>query len=400
MRTPPEALSEILARAAPLDEELVSLSDALGRVLSRPVRAGRSLPPWDNAAMDGYAVRAREVVPGVPLTVQGVVAAGQVGPPLAPGSALRIMTGAPLPEGADAVIMREEATEEGGRVRFVRSPRPGDHVRRRGEDVAEGSEVLAAGAEIGPGEVGLLAALGRTLVEVHRRPQVSILSTGDELVPADRPLGPGQIVGSNAHALCAQVVQAGGLPRMVPFLPDDPEALRVGFGAALQADVVLSSGGVSVGEFDHVKEVLVGLGVQQHFWQVAMKPGKPLSFGTRQGVLVFGLPGNPASSMVSFELFVRPALRRMLGLPPSAAVRPRVPVRLRTPLQPDRRRVHFVRARLERASDGVLWAQPAAQQGSGMLRSMVGIHALLEVPPGEARLEPETELIAHLLVMV
>jgi molybdopterin molybdotransferase len=215
---PDEACERILDCTEPLHGEIVELQAALFRVLSEPcgVRAQRVLPPWDNSAMDGYAVRAADVAPGQPLPVAGVIAAGHVASaPLQPGTALRIMTGAPLPKGADAVIMREEAEEADGRVRFQRAPSIGQHLRRAGEDIALGDEVLAPGAVLGPGEIGLLAALGRTLVEVHRRPEVAVVSTGDELCPADAAPGPGQIVNSNAHALLAQILEAGGRPRVL-----------------------------------------------------------------------------------------------------------------------------------------------------------------------------------------
>jgi molybdopterin molybdotransferase len=410
MRMPQEALAEILSVVTPLGAEQVELSAALGRVLSQAVRAGRSLPPWDNSAMDGYAVRAADVVAGAPLPVVGVVAAGHPAvEPLRPGHTLRIMTGAPMPAGADAVIMREEAQEQDGQVRFANKPAPGDHIRRAGEDVQDGEEVLPQGARLGPGELGLLASLGRTLVCVHRRPLVAIVSTGDELVPADQPPRPGQIVGSNAHALAAQVQECGAIPWVLPLVPDDREQLGQAFAQALRADVVLSSGGVSVGEFDYVKDVLRELGVKERFWQVDMKPGKPLSFSVApQGAPVFGLPGNPASAMVSFELFVRPALLRLLGhggLAPSARAyalpltRPVALVGLRAAITPDRRRLHFLRARVERDDRG-LWATPASRQGSGMLRSMVGVNALLEIPPGGSPLMPGAEVRAHLLELM
>jgi molybdopterin molybdotransferase len=356
--------------------------------------------------MDGYAVRAADVEVARPLPVVGVIAAGRPAErPLQPGQAMRIMTGAPLPAGADTVIMQEDADEKDGLVRFHSQPVAGQHVRRAGEDLSPGSEVLRPGDELMAGELGLLAAIGRTLVPVHRRPRVAIVSTGDELVPADQPPGPGQIVGSNAHALAAQVVEAGGEPHILPFARDERASLKETFTHALTADVVLSSGGVSVGEFDYVKEVLAELHVVERFWQVAMKPGKPLSFGVGGvggvggGRLVFGLPGNPASSMVSFELFVRPALRRLLGFSGAALTRPVALARLAAEVMPDRRRIHFMRARLVRAG-GALTARPLLHQGSGMLRSLIGVNALLEIPAGPAPLPAGSEVAAHLLALV
>jgi molybdopterin molybdotransferase len=315
------------------------------------------------------------------------------------------MTGAPIPDGADAVVMKEEATEQGGEVRFKLPPPLGQHIRRAGEDIGLGEEVLAAGMAIGPGEIGILAALGRTLIEVYRRPTVAIVSTGDELVGADQPPQPGQIVNSNAHALAAQITEAGGLPRILPIGRDDRQALRQLFVEALQADVVVSSGGVSVGEFDYVREVLAELGAVEEFARVAMKPGKPLTFSRRVGSgahhqLLFGLPGNPASSMVSFELFVRPALRQLQGH--SVVLRPLAQVSLASAVTPDRSRLHFVRALVARSPHRPeeLLALVAKKQGSGMLRSMVGINALLHVPPGPVTLPVGAQLLATLLTAV
>lgn len=409
---PPDvAVRRVLALCAPLPAEEVGLAEAAGRVLFGELRAERQLPPWDNSAMDGYAVRAAEVRPGQPLPVVGVVAAGHAASdPLPPGAALRIMTGAPLPEGADAVIMKEESSESPDGVRFSSAPVVGQHVRRAGEDVRDGDVVLAAGAVLGAGEVGLLAALGRTLVRVHRRPVVAIISTGDELVPADRAPRLGQIVNSNAHALLCQVREAGAVGRVLPIAPDDRAALRAAFAEGLAADVLISSGGVSVGEFDYVKEVLAELGVVEHFSKVAMKPGKPLVCSTfevkgdpcRRRVLVLGLPGNPASSMVSFELFVRPALRRLLGHTEERSHRPLATVRLKSPVPREKGRLHFARALVRRdpADPGVLWASVPERQGSGMLRSMVGINAYLHVPPGPDPLPAGASVQASLLEAV
>jgi molybdopterin molybdotransferase len=393
-----EALARILDRVAPLGAEQVLLDEAAGRVLAETVVAERQLPPWDNSAMDGFAVRAAEVRPGESLPIASTVAAGHAPAPLPVAAVARIMTGAPVPAGADAIVMREDAEEsvEDGRavVRFRISPAPGAHVRRAGEDVAAGAPVLAAGARLRAGEVGLLAALGRTIVRVHRRPRVALLSTGDELVDADRAPGPGQIVGSNAWALAAQCREAGALPTVLPIARDDRAAIRDALAEALTADAVLSSGGVSVGDFDFVRDALSDLGVIEHFWKVAMKPGKPLTFGTRDARPVFGLPGNPASSMVSFELFVRPALRRMLGH--AEVLRPRAPVLLDEGYAHEGRRRHYLRGEVRR--DGALLrARRPGRQGSGMLRSMVGVNALLEIPEDAGVLAAGASVTAVLL---
>ncbi len=402
-----QARELILNLTTPLGSEVVELSKSLDRVLVSDITATRMLPPWDNSAMDGYAVRVADCNEGEPLSVGGTIAAGHpAGQPLPQRTALRIMTGAPIPDGADAVIMREEATEQDGHVRFVKQPRLGQHIRHAGEDVRVGKTVLPAGSHLGPGELGLLAALGRLLVGVHRRPQVAIVSTGDELVTADEQPQSGQIVNSNAHCLLALVERSGGMGRILPIARDNKDDLRRCFDEAFAADVVISSGGVSVGDFDYVKEVFAQLGAKERFFRVAMKPGKPLVFSTiehrgRQ-TLIFGLPGNPASSLVSFELFVYPALRRLLGLPMAEAAHPIALVRLSEPIRPDRERTHFTRALVTRSetSPFELWARPLTQQGSGMLRSLVGMNALIEVPPGEATLPIGSELPASLLAAI
>lgn len=401
-----EARQQVLLQTRPLSAETVELSSALGRVLAQEVRAKRPLPPWDNSAMDGYAVRAAEVSPQTPLQVQATIAAGHpLTEPLLPGAALRIMTGAPLPSGADTVIMREEATEHDGLVRFAKKPRLGQHVRRLGEDVAQSALVLKKGAVIGPGEIGLLAALGKLLVDVHRRPTVAIVSTGDELRTADETPQIGQIVNSNAPCLQALVHQSGGQSRVFPIVSDKPEELTAVFREALSADVVLSSGGVSVGDFDFVRQALSTVGVKQHFGRVAMKPGKPLVFSTfdaEKRTLLFGLPGNPASALVSFVLFVYPALRCLLGFGPENAAYPVASVLLNAKLVPDRERTHFLRAQVTRSREkpDQLWAVPLARQGSGMLSSLCGMNALLEVPPGDGPLQAGSCVLANLLSMV
>ncbi|HNI58832.1 MAG TPA: molybdopterin molybdotransferase MoeA [Pseudomonadota bacterium] len=397
----------ILGLSTPLGPETVELSAASGRILTTDIVSTRQLPPWDNSAMDGYAVRAADVTVGAKLPVSGTIAAGHPAEtPLVAGTAMRIMTGAPMPALADAVIMREEADEADGQVSFRKAPRPGQHVRRAGEDVQPGSTVLLAGALLSAGEIGILAALGRLLVSVHRRPSVAIVSTGDELVRADEQPHSGQIVNSNAHCLLALVEQAGCRGRILPIARDTKEDLQRCFAEAFSADVVISSGGVSVGDFDFVKQVFAELGAKERFFRVAMKPGKPLVFSTVEQhgrlTLLFGLPGNPASSLVSFELFVYPALRRLLGHPVAQAAHPLAMVRIAEPIRPDRERTHFTRALVTRSAvpPYELWAKPLTQQGSGMLRSLVGMNALLEVPPGEASLPAGSELCANLLSVV
>jgi molybdopterin molybdotransferase len=389
MLTVAEARAQILARLSPLGGERVALLEARGRVLAEDVIAGRALPPWDNSAMDGYAVRSADAAPGRTLAVVSTIAAGQLaGRALEAGEAARIMTGAPMPAGADAVIMQEE-TDLGattpGHVRLDAGARPGQHVRRRGEDVREGERVLAAGALVGPGEIGLLAALGRSQLTVVRAARVAIVSTGDELCDLDEPPGPGRIVNSNAHALAAQVAELGAIPVLLPTAKDCREDIAATLAAALAHDVVISSGGVSVGEFDFVKQAMSDVGLEMGFWKVAMRPGKPVAFGVSDlaGRLrpVLGLPGNPASSMVSFELFVRPVLRRLAGHA-EADDRRRERVALGSAYRKEPGRAHYVRARLVAGPtpDAPRVAELLARQGSGMLMSMIHVGALLELP--------------------
>jgi molybdopterin molybdotransferase len=399
MLTVEQALARILSSIAPLGTEQVFLGMAQQRALAEPIVAERLLPPWDNSAMDGFAVRAAEVVVGKSLPIAFTVGAGDAPGPLAPGKVARIMTGAPLPPGADAIVKREDAAESDGQVAFSVKPSVGMHVRRAGDDVRPGVTVLARGEVLQAGELGLIAALGRTIVSVHRRPRVAIVSTGSELVEADRVPLPGQIVGSNGWALAAQCREAGAEPMVLPLVPDDRAAIRSAFEASLTADVVLSSGGVSVGDFDFVKEVLDGLGVRQEFWKVAMKPGKPIAFGLApRGTPVFGLPGNPASSMVGFELFVRPALQKMAGLG-EGWERPRAPVVLDEGYVHDGKRRHYLRARVRREGE-ILRARRLAQQGSGMLRSMIGMNALLDIPEEAGALAAGDRVTALLFAAV
>jgi len=327
----------ILARVRALDVEHVGLLDALGRVLARDVTSDVDVPPFDSSTRDGYAVRAGEPATAggdapaelrvVERVAAGVVPARAVGP----GEAARVMTGAPLPAGADAVVMMERATVlegdggEGSRVRLSHAASPGEHVRRRGAEIRAGDVALPAGGVIGPADVGRLASAGHVTVPVHSRPRVAVIATGTELVEADERPGPGKIRNSNAYAVAAQVVAAGGVPLRFPIVPDDPEATRAALErAACEADVIVTTGGVSAGDHDCVRPVL-----EEHGdlvgREAAMHPGSRQVVGFFRGVPCFGLPGNPAGAHLGFELFVRPALRRMQGH--AAPERPRVEAR-------------------------------------------------------------------------
>lgn len=380
MLTVEEALEQILSRVKPLPAERVPLMDALGRALAEPIVSGREIPPWANSSMDGYAVRASDTarVP-VKLVVVGTVTAGAVpSRAVGAGEAIRIFTGAPLPPGADAVIPQEDTDAVDGHVTLNASVSVGAYVRPRGEDLRVGETVLTPGAALGPAEIGLLATLGHAQVRVHRRPRVAILSTGNELAELGREPGPGQIPNTNSYSLFAQVLEAGAEPINLGIAGDhlDSIAERLRWGGG--ADVLLSSAGVSVGDLDLVKTALRRAGAELHLWQVSMRPGKPITFGSLAGHAVFGLPGNPVSAMVTFELFVRPALRRLSGF--GAIHRVRLRARALAPIPNPGFRRGYLRVTLDRVSGGGGWgARLTGDQGSAILTSMVRADGLAVV---------------------
>jgi molybdopterin molybdotransferase len=381
-----EARARILGSCTPLPTEWVSGDEALGRALAEDVLARRTLPPWDNSAMDGYAVRSADLQGTLPvrLSVGETVFAGKVpSREVVAGACARIMTGAPLPPGADAVVMRER-TRPGplDAVDILEAVGPGNFVRPRGEDAREGDVLLRRGTPLGIPELGLLWAQGMGAVPVPRRPRVAVLSTGDELCRVDEP-PEGRIVDTNAPALALAVRRAGGLPTLLGIARDTREAVQEALSRVDGFDVVLTSAGVSVGDHDFVKDALEALGVSQHFWRVAIKPGKPLVVGQRGPTLFLGLPGNPTSSLVTFELFVRPALRRLLGLVDVEP--PRVTGRLEGRLSKAPGLAHFVRVTASWRA-GELWAKPLGTQTSGALRSASAATHLLHFPREDSSL--------------
>jgi molybdopterin molybdotransferase len=389
-----EARERVLAAVRPLPAEDVPLDAALGRVLAEEVRSEENLPPFDSSAMDGYAVVAG---PARELPVVGESRAGRpASRALQAGGAMRISTGAAVPNGADAVVPVErvevfggDGDEDGGPGACVRVPgtAPGDHIRRAGEDVPAGTAVIAAGTELGPAELAVLAALGRPTVRCGAIPRVTVLVTGDELIEPGKPLGPGQIRDSNAYALAAQATRAGARVLERRIVRDERDATEQAFAAALaEADVVIGSGGVSVGPHDHVKPALKTLGVEELFWGVKLKPGKPTWFGRASdgGTLVFGLPGNPVSAMITFHLFARPALRALAGADPGGGTRVAAVLDVAVPLSPSREQV--VRCRVDVREDG-FHVRPTKEQGSHVLTSMLGAGAYALVPLGEGQLE-------------
>lgn len=396
LRSPEAALAQMLDGVEPLAAERVEVGGALGRVTAGPVASLLTLPPWDNSAMDGFAVRAADVAaasPSTPVTlrVTGEAAAGHVaGSSVQPGTALRILTGAALPDGADAVVPVEETDAPQGvaglpaTVAIHRAVAAGAHVRSAGSDLVAGRPILGPGTALTPAMVGLLVAAGHGTVAVHRQPRVAILSTGDELVPAGEPIGDRGIPDSNAAALAAQAIEVGAEPVALGIAPDDRPTivsrLREGIAAA---DVVVVSGGVSVGAHDEVKaafEELGGIGL----WRIAIQPGKPLAFGHATApdgrrVLLFGLPGNPVSSYVTFELFVRPVLRRLAGL--SGSGRGTVRARLAETVTKSPGRRAYLRVVLEPAADdGLPSARLAGGQGSHVLSALAAADGLAIIP--------------------
>lgn len=381
-----EALARIEEDVVLMPTERVPLAEAYNRFLAEDVRSTADVPPWDNSAMDGYAVRAEDTREGeVELQLLEVVGAGAVSRfEVAPGTAVGVMTGAPMPQGADAVVMIEktDASREGS-VRISGKVAPGTHVRRRGEDVCVGEIVLSAGARLGPASVGMLASIGQTSALVRRRPTVAILSTGDEVVAAGQALQPGQIWSSNNRSLYGAALEAGASPVDRGIVSDDKASIVTALASAVaESDVVLTTGGVSVGIYDVVKEAYAEIGAEIGFWKVNMKPGKPLAFGyARSGarrVPLFGLPGNPVSCLVNFYQFVRPWLRRAMG-----DLRPYLPV-IEVPLAADidepKGRARFVRVALSQGERGLV-ARQTGTQSSGVLRSMVEASGLAMLAP-------------------
>src|SRR5438094_3328799 len=349
-----EALARLLAPLEALPAEQISVADAVGRVLAEDVAARRTQPPFAVSAMDGYGVRAADVVqvPAKLRIVAEIPAGAGYSGTIGAGEAARIFTGAPLPTGADAIVIQEDTERDGDRVEIREGAPKGRYVRRAGLDFAEGDVLLQSGCRLTPRHIGLAAAMNRPWLFVHRRPRVGILSTGDEIVMPGDPIGPHQIVSSNALALAAFVTACGGVPVLVGNAPDDPEALRRFAGAARGVDLLVSTGGVSVGEHDLVRDVLSADGLSIDFWEIAMRPGKPLMFGHYRETPMLGLPGNPVSTLVCSLLFLKPAIDRLSGLPDEAA--PAVTARLAIPLRQNDRRQDYLRARLQRAPDGAL----------------------------------------------
>jgi molybdopterin molybdotransferase len=395
-----DALARILENIKPLPAERVSILDALGRVADEDIHAGRNIPPKDNSAMDGYAVRFQDILSASPehpaiLSVVEDIPAGSIPQKrVGPAEAARIMTGAPIPEGADAVIRMEDTEKEGRAVKIFVASTQGQYIRNAGEDVAEGEKVISRGNVIRPAEVGIMASLGRSFVRVYQKPLVAVLATGNELVDVDGKPTLWQIISSSSYAFSAMIAECGGIPLQIGIAKDTREDLLEKFEAAGRADVIISSGGVSVGDYDLVKDIMKEVGNDMQFWQVAMKPGKPLAFGTLKGIPLFGLPGNPVSSMVSFEQFVRPSILKMTGH--KNLFRRMIKATLSEDVTKAKGLVHFIRAKVE-YKNGHYIATTTGEQSSGMLKTMVLANGLVVLPEDMTAVKAGDEVTVQLL---
>jgi molybdopterin molybdotransferase len=368
-----EAVQLILKQIRPLAPEEAPILDARGRILFENVRAARNVPPFDNSAMDGFAVRWEDVEQASPtapsvLRVLETVPAGYVAKQgLSKGSAIRIMTGAPVPQGADTIVRVEDTETSADQVRIRRVEGRGSHVRKAGEDIRRREIILQKGRRLTAADLGLMASVGKARVRVYRRPTVAIISTGDELLNVEDKPQPGKIVNSNSYTLAAAIAEAGALPRVLGIVRDNRKGLVAAFKKAMSCDVVVTSGGVSVGDFDFVKEAFSDIGVKMRFWRVAQRPGHPMAFGRIGAKPVFGLPGNPVSSTVSFLLYTRPALLKMMGY--NKLFLPVAEATLEHDIEKRHHLKEFIRCRIRR-ENGQLFVSSTGTQSSGVLRSL------------------------------
>lgn len=395
-----EAQKTVLDLVEPLGLEKADLLTALGRVIGEDIVAPFNVPPWDNSAMDGYAVRFDDIRSASPETPVRLSVVDYLRAGIMPHKTIlslqtaRIMTGAPLPPGVDTVVRQEDTRAEGDTVLILIAPGKGDNVREAGENVRTGDCAVPRGTRLRPPHIGMLASFSRTYVPVYQRPRVAILSTGDEIAEVDDERDPTKIVNSNMYSIASQVIESGAVPLMLGIAPDTREDLATKLRQALRADVVLTTGGVSVGEYDYVKDVLNDLGVAIKFDKVAMRPGRPCTFGVMPGKLVFGLPGNPVSCMVGFEQFVRPALLKMTGW--RHLFRPVRYAALTEEVRTKKNLTYFLRVSVY-ARDGALYATTTGDQGSGILKSMLQANGLMLVPEGKEIVTPGEKLPVQIL---
>jgi molybdopterin molybdotransferase len=373
-----EALARTLALMTPLGMETVPLAEAAGRVLAAPVTAQRDQPPFAASAMDGYAVRESDASVGAVLTVIGEVqAGGAAARTLGAGQAIRIFTGAPVPDGADAILIQEDADRDGDRITVREAPERGEYIRPAGLDFKAGSRI-PSGKRLTSAEIALAAAMNAPFLEVYRRPRVSLIATGDELVPPGGHPGASQIVSSNNYGLAAMLSAHGAVCDIQPIAADTAQALREALDRSAEADVIITLGGASVGDYDLVQQVFGDEGMDLSFYKVAMRPGKPLMAGRVRGKPMIGLPGNPVSSMVLGHLLLRPAIDALQGLPPAPL--PRIAARLGQPLEANGPREHYMRARIEGTPEGLL-VFPFPNQDSSMLSVLAAANGLAVRPP-------------------
>ena len=390
-----DAQAIILKIVSKLPAEVVPLMESPGRVLAEAVHAPWDLPLVDNTAMDGYAVKSVDCTAGASLRVTGYSPAGaSTYEEVRSGEALRIMTGAPIPAGADAVVPIEESVENGDQVSFIDKVKQGQHIRFKGEDFKSGEQVLAEGALIRPADINMLASLGRALVPVYRIPRVAIVATGDELVELGMRPEPGQVINSNSLAVAAAVRELGAIPILAGIARDTPESHRSVLSAALNADIVITSAGVSAGDRDLVRDILAEIGVIQHFWKVAVKPGGPTAFGVLGRVPVFSLPGNPVSTLLTFEVMVRPAILKMMGhrslfKTPLRAI-------LEEEARPRRDKLNILRVRLYERGER-FYAASSGDQKTGFLKTLVAANGYILLEPGDAPLTSGVEVDVYLL---
>ena len=388
MRSVEEALKTVLDSTKVFGTERISIQDAHGRVLAEDVSSGLFHPPWDNSAMDGFAVRWDDIKnaskeSGVQLRIVGDVRAGIMpDKPVKKGEAIRIMTGAPVPDGADSVVRVEDTKTEGDSVNIFCAGKIGENVRHKGENIKKGDTVLSKGSVLGAAHIGVMAMVGKPVVSVFRRPKVMVLATGDELADLDEEITENKIPNSNGYTIAAQVIESGGIPHLLGIARDNKESLREKIGEGLEGDMLLVSGGVSVGMYDFVKDILKEYGIDMKFWTVGIRPGHPIAFGLVGNKPIFGLPGNPVSTMVTFEVFARPALLKMSGH--TSFSRPIVEAVCEKELRTRPGRTNYVRA-VTRYKDGKYHARSTGDQGSGILISMSQANSFIILPPDKEK---------------